>query len=364
MTSTSSPSTASRCGSVAPSRRTPWRRCSIGTRPMLRANAAQPTEELARARHEDRRRRRSRSPRHAGIMRGGDGTKAPSSASPRATGSKPTFTEALKTFAETGELGALGNLRYVYAKKPTRGTPSSSPRGPTSSSTSTTLTPPEGTRRAAPTSPSCRVRPTSNAPHVRARRGHAVRRQRVPQQEGSTAMVAVLRRGDGQSRLARARSRARQERRRTARTSHRRSAACTRRTASSSPSPRTSRTANLHRARPRRRHARTAPRHTGIKALDVSGPRGRREDERPTPSAPRFQHAQHAQHASRGCHERPPTRPSRSLWRRVAFERDESSRTLHRGPRGHPRGLPARPVSAPLRARGVRRREDRSSSSR
>lgn len=57
----------------------------------------------------------------SGIMRAGDREEGTVVCFTKGAGSKPTVKEALKSFAETGELGALGNLRYVYAKKSGQG---------------------------------------------------------------------------------------------------------------------------------------------------------------------------------------------------------------------------------------------------
>lgn len=57
----------------------------------------------------------------AGIVRGGDSDEGAVLCFTKTTSSKPTFTEAIKTFAATGELGALGGVRYVYAHKSPKG---------------------------------------------------------------------------------------------------------------------------------------------------------------------------------------------------------------------------------------------------
>lgn len=57
----------------------------------------------------------------AGIVRGGDSDEGAVLCFTKTSTSKPTFTEAIKTFAATGELGALGGVRYVYAHKSPKG---------------------------------------------------------------------------------------------------------------------------------------------------------------------------------------------------------------------------------------------------
>ncbi len=52
-----------------------------------------------------------------GVLRSGDDREGSVACFTRGNQSKPTVTEALRVFGETGELGALGNLRYVYVKK-------------------------------------------------------------------------------------------------------------------------------------------------------------------------------------------------------------------------------------------------------
>lgn len=55
----------------------------------------------------------------SGVMRAGDGTGAEGSVVcfVRGENTKPSVGEAFQSFMQTGELGALGKLRYVYAKK-------------------------------------------------------------------------------------------------------------------------------------------------------------------------------------------------------------------------------------------------------
>ena len=57
----------------------------------------------------------------AGIVRGGDGDEGAVLCFTKTPSSKRTFSEAVKTFATTGELGALGGVRYVYAHKSKQG---------------------------------------------------------------------------------------------------------------------------------------------------------------------------------------------------------------------------------------------------
>jgi hypothetical protein len=52
-----------------------------------------------------------------GLMRAGDDVEGTVVCFVRGEETKPTAAEAFKAFAETGELGALGKLRYAYAKK-------------------------------------------------------------------------------------------------------------------------------------------------------------------------------------------------------------------------------------------------------
>jgi hypothetical protein len=52
-----------------------------------------------------------------GVMRGGTSQEGVVLCFTKSESSKPSVTEALSAFAETGELGALGSLRYVYVKQ-------------------------------------------------------------------------------------------------------------------------------------------------------------------------------------------------------------------------------------------------------
>lgn len=56
-----------------------------------------------------------------GILRGGNADEGTIMCFVRSEQSKPTLGEALKSLQETGELGALGMLRYVYVKKTKKG---------------------------------------------------------------------------------------------------------------------------------------------------------------------------------------------------------------------------------------------------
>lgn len=53
----------------------------------------------------------------SGVMRGGDETEGTVLCFVKGPETKATTREALTAFAETGELGALGQMRYVYSKK-------------------------------------------------------------------------------------------------------------------------------------------------------------------------------------------------------------------------------------------------------
>lgn len=56
-----------------------------------------------------------------GVMRAGSDVEGTVLCFTKGEHSKPTVGEAFKSFAETGELGALGNLRYVYVKESAKG---------------------------------------------------------------------------------------------------------------------------------------------------------------------------------------------------------------------------------------------------
>ena len=57
-----------------------------------------------------------------GILRGGSATEGTILCFARTNQSKPTLKEALSSLAKTGDLGALGSVRYVYAHETDRGT--------------------------------------------------------------------------------------------------------------------------------------------------------------------------------------------------------------------------------------------------
>lgn len=84
-------------------------------------NAAQPPESWRELATKTAEQKAEKPGMASGIMRGGDRDEGTVVCFTKGEGSKPTVKEALKTFAETGELGALGNLRYVYVKKSDRG---------------------------------------------------------------------------------------------------------------------------------------------------------------------------------------------------------------------------------------------------
>lgn len=56
-----------------------------------------------------------------GVLRGGGDNEGTVVCFTKSAQSKPSFLEAAKAFGETGELGAIGNLRYVLARKTERG---------------------------------------------------------------------------------------------------------------------------------------------------------------------------------------------------------------------------------------------------
>lgn len=56
-----------------------------------------------------------------GVLRAGDDKEGTVVCFVRSQDAKPSATEAFKAFAETGELGAIGQLRYVYAKRTEQG---------------------------------------------------------------------------------------------------------------------------------------------------------------------------------------------------------------------------------------------------
>src|SRR5205085_8852241 len=56
-----------------------------------------------------------------GLMRSGDDNEGTVLCFVKGNESKPTVGEAFKAFNDTGELGAIGQLRYAYAKKTKKG---------------------------------------------------------------------------------------------------------------------------------------------------------------------------------------------------------------------------------------------------
>lgn len=84
-------------------------------------NAAQPAEEWRDLANKADAAKADTTMMPNGVMRGGDRTEGTVVCFTKGDSSKPTVKEAFKSFAETGELGALGNLRYVYVKKSERG---------------------------------------------------------------------------------------------------------------------------------------------------------------------------------------------------------------------------------------------------
>lgn len=84
-------------------------------------NLAQPTESWRELANKIDEKKESRPAISTGVMRGGGASEGTVVCFTKNEGSKPTVREALKTFADTGELGALGNLRYVYARESDKG---------------------------------------------------------------------------------------------------------------------------------------------------------------------------------------------------------------------------------------------------
>lgn len=84
-------------------------------------NSAQPSESWRELAKKTDAKKESPSALATGVMRAGDSQEGTVVCFTKGENSKPTTKEALKTFAETGELGALGNLRYVYVKKSAKG---------------------------------------------------------------------------------------------------------------------------------------------------------------------------------------------------------------------------------------------------
>jgi hypothetical protein len=86
------------------------------------ANSAQPPEEWRKLANPGSKNAVPVPGDGATVTRGGDGSEEGSVLCfTRSAGSKASVKDALTNFAQTGELGALGGLRYVYAKKTARG---------------------------------------------------------------------------------------------------------------------------------------------------------------------------------------------------------------------------------------------------
>lgn len=84
-------------------------------------NAAQNAEgwrELAKKLDE---KKESQTLMQGGVMRAGSPEEGTVVCFTKSESSKPTLKEAVQSFVETGELGALGNLRYAYAKQSPKG---------------------------------------------------------------------------------------------------------------------------------------------------------------------------------------------------------------------------------------------------
>jgi hypothetical protein len=84
-------------------------------------NAAQPIENWRELARNESAQKAEKSAMPDGVMRAGNSNEGVVVCFTKGDESKPTLKEAFSTFAETGELGALGNLRYVYVKKSERG---------------------------------------------------------------------------------------------------------------------------------------------------------------------------------------------------------------------------------------------------
>jgi hypothetical protein len=82
------------------------------------ANAAQSPEEWKKLADADSKNIPSVTGQGATVTRGGDGSEEGTVLCfTRTAGSRASLSDAVTNFAQTGELGALGSLRYVYAKK-------------------------------------------------------------------------------------------------------------------------------------------------------------------------------------------------------------------------------------------------------
>jgi hypothetical protein len=89
-----------------------------------RKNSAQSTEswrELAQKIDESTAKKEETPLMATGVMRAGDSAEGTVLCFTKGEHSKPTVGEAFRSFADTGELGALGNLRYVYVKQSDHG---------------------------------------------------------------------------------------------------------------------------------------------------------------------------------------------------------------------------------------------------
>jgi hypothetical protein len=85
-------------------------------------NLAQPSENWRElAQKIDEKKEKKPALAGSGVMRGGGDAEGTVLCFTKGENSKPTVREAFKSFVDTGELGALGNLRYVYAKQSERG---------------------------------------------------------------------------------------------------------------------------------------------------------------------------------------------------------------------------------------------------
>lgn len=84
-------------------------------------NLAQPTESWRELAQKIDEKKEQRPAMATGVMRGGGEDEGTVVCFTKGQSSKPTIREAFKSFVDTGELGALGNLRYVYAKRSDQG---------------------------------------------------------------------------------------------------------------------------------------------------------------------------------------------------------------------------------------------------
>jgi hypothetical protein len=86
-----------------------------------KASAAQPSEDWRELATRAAAKKADPSRMPDGVMRAGTPEEGTIVCFTRGSASRPTLKEALTSFVETGELGALGNLRYVYAHTSARG---------------------------------------------------------------------------------------------------------------------------------------------------------------------------------------------------------------------------------------------------